>query len=100
MAMDLEWQDESGHPLARYDGLPLEIAFCELAAKDSVCVRFIDPYGDTTFNQAQVEFLIDELRAIRQQYTDHDLTELLDAVLAFVAQARGNIHTYIKFIGD
>jgi hypothetical protein len=100
MAIDVEWQDESGQVLARYEGPPLGITLYELAGQGSTCLRFIDPYGDTTFNQSQVEVLIEELRNIRQQSKDRELNDLLDALLGFVAQAHGQIHTYVKFIGD
>jgi hypothetical protein len=100
MAIDVEWQDERGKTLARYEGPLLDMAFCALGQPDSVCFRFIDPYGNTTFNQWQIESFDQELRTARQKTADDKLAASLDALIEFVAQARGQTHTYIKFIGD
>jgi hypothetical protein len=50
MAIDVEWQDERGERVARYDGPPIDGRLPEHAPPESSCLRFIDPYGDTTFN--------------------------------------------------
>ena len=57
MAIDVEWQDERGACIRRYDGPAVETDFVQRAADDSRCLRFVDPYGDTTFNARQVEEL-------------------------------------------
>ena len=40
------------------------------------CLRFIDPYGDTVFNQLQVPILIRELEATRDLVTPARVAEL------------------------
>jgi len=64
------------------------------------CLRFLDPYGDAVFNQAQLPVLLDELRALRGRLHDAELVSVLDAVIAFVRRAEGQIHTYVRFVGD
>ena len=99
MAIDVEWQNELGETLARYDGPDLEASFVEAAPSSSVCLRFIDPWGDTTFNQQQLKSLISELEAVASgSAKSHRL--VASALLRFVAQARDQVHTYVKFIGD
>ena len=44
--------------------------------ESTVCLRFIDPYGYTVFNQLQIPQLIDELKALRGRLTD-DTVRLL-----------------------
>ena len=99
MAIDDEIQDEEGLTIARYDGPPLGIEFIKLAPPGSACFRFIDPCGDATFNQAQIEVLNSELRLAAKQ-TEHSrrLSEL-EALASFVEGATG-VHVYLKFIGD
>jgi len=100
MAIDVEWQDERGESLARYAGPPLDLRLCEASPADSVCLRFIDPYGSATFNQGQIEVLMDELLGLDRRGVDPELARQIDALVTFLAQARGQTHTYVKFIGD
>src|SRR4051812_29780387 len=60
----LRRESESGTVVAMFEaeGIPLEIL--DLAPSDSACTRFIDPYGDSVFNQLQLPVLIAELRAM------------------------------------
>lgn len=67
---------------------------------DTVCLRFIDTYGDTLFNQAQIPVLLDELRNAELQQMDADIKSHLGKVSRLVERAVGKTHTYIKFIGD
>lgn len=90
MAIDLEWQDERGALLARYDGPALYEKDVWRVGPESVCVRFIDPYGNTTFNVLQIDALVSELAAIGAD----------PQLIAFVSRARDQNHTYMKFIGD
>lgn len=68
--------------------------------KDSVCLQFIDPWGDTVFNQAQIPVLLAELNRSAQSQTDSGISAHLQKVCSLVEQAQDEIHTYIKFIGD
>ena len=62
-------------------------------------MRFIDPCGDATFNQAQIEVLKDELPfAVKRTEDSRRLSEL-EALSSFVEGATG-VHVYLKFIGD
>jgi len=66
----------------------------------SVCLRFIDPWGDSVFNQAQVPELLAELRAEVAEHTDPKIRAHLEKVVRLVERAVEQTHTYIKFIGD
>lgn len=68
--------------------------------KDSVCVRFIDAFGDTVFNQAQIPFLLKELEQAEALQTNAEVKAHLHKVCRLVAQAQDKTHMYIKFIGD
>jgi hypothetical protein len=86
MAIDLEWHDENAVILARYSGPPLGMAFVQQAEPSSSCLRFIDPYGDTTFNQRQIEALLMELGDLHT--SDEALRSANTAVSAFLRLAR------------
>ena len=66
----------------------------------SMCLRFVDPYGNTIFNPMQAEVLASELSAILSEVASHDDRERLGAVIALARQCVASIHTYLWFIGD
>ena len=60
-----EAEDRVGDPhsyLARALDLP--------GLEDTVCLRFVDPYGDTVFNRSQIPVFISELESLRSRVTD------------------------------
>lgn len=65
--------------LGRALGLP--------GVQDTVCLRFIDPYGDTVFNQLQIPVLITEFETLRRQVTDAALRRQAVARLEAAKQA-------------
>lgn len=78
MGIDLQWEDEKGGRLdevrdARgYLGLALSLSDLDGTA----CLRFIDPYGNTVFNQSQIPILIAELESLRPSITEEDIEAL------------------------
>ena len=63
-------------------------------------MRFVDPAGDTVFNQAQIAEVVYELERLSTKRQEPRVEAHLRAVLEFVRQAVGKTHTYIKFYGD
>jgi len=103
MGIDVTWEDERCQRLAELnDPGHLVIRFLPPpTAREFQCLRFVDPAGDTTFNQAQIVELIHVLeRQLSSGRRDPKVDEHLNSVLEFVRQAVGKTHTYIKFVGD
>lgn len=71
-----------------------------LKMEGSVCLRFIDAYGDTIFNQAQLPLLLSELERTASLQTNSEIRSHIQEVCSLVSGAKGNVHMYIKFIGD
>jgi hypothetical protein len=84
MSIDLYMEDENGASLGEVldpDGLTDRIV--ALAGHGgTVCLRFIHPEGDTTFNQLQLPTLIRELKAARAYLTEERLVTLGESELA------------------
>lgn len=104
MGVDCRVEDEDGGVL---NGLPDSqslMAFLlppDHSAKGAtVCLRFIDEYGDTTFNQLQIPVLLQELRGAVLRCTNLEARAHGEKLAALVATAEGEMHTYVKFIGD
>jgi hypothetical protein len=102
MGIDLRWENERGEQIAELrDGRFLVARFLPpIDASDFPCLRFVDPAGDTVFNQAQIKQLVWELERLSLRKHEPKVERHLQAVLEFVRQAVGKTHTYIKFYGD
>jgi hypothetical protein len=57
-------------------------------ARATCCLRFIDQYGDTTFNQLQLPVLIDEFATLRSATQDPQLRQRLDDDLEHLERFR------------
>ena|SRR5215217_214482 len=97
MAIDVEWQDENGKTLSRFNRPLTDGRLSERACAGSCCLRFIDPYGDTTFNAAQVAVLEEELASL---VNDEEAAEQAQSLLNFLRGFQERTHRYLKFIGD
>ncbi len=64
------------------------------------CLRFVDPYGDTTFNCIQVPYLEADLQLLSSECDAPEQKAELQQILSLVAASRAEPHLYIKFIGD
>ena len=71
-----------------------------LKMEGSVCLRFIDAYGLTIFNQAQLPVLLSELEHTASLQTNPEVRSHIQEVCRLVSSAKGKVHMYIKFIGD
>jgi hypothetical protein len=69
------------------------------ANEDTTCLQFIDPYGDTVFNQLQLRVLIVELMAHRLDLAGA-AGAALDELIPMLKRVEGHVHTYVRFIGD
>jgi hypothetical protein len=71
MGIDFRWEDENGEQLEEIldpkNFLGLALSLSDL--KETTCLRFVDPYGHTVFNQWQIPVFINELQALRSIIT-------------------------------
>ena len=102
MGIDVRIQDERGEVIRELpDPRSLLLRLLrQLSGKESACVRFIDPYGDTYFNQLQMPVLLEELRAVVDACGDHDAKVHGAAIIALVESANDKVHAYVRFLGD
>lgn len=104
MGINVAWVDERHEP--KQEVFDPRQVLTRLATSrwprlsSSVCLRFVLPWDDAVFNQAQVPELIHELRNEVAETEDIEVREHLEKVLRLVERAVNRMHTYIKFIGD
>jgi len=101
MGVDLVWQDESGKVLEEIPDPKMCIATLAFTHdfSETICLRFIDPYGQTTFNQRQIPILVKELEAISPKITDYDVQIHILRVLELAERSKGEARTILKFTG-
>ncbi len=103
MGIDVAWVDEEHKPHQQvYDPRQCltRLATSVWSDPSSVCLRFIDAWGDTVFNQAQIPILLCELRLSEQSQADPEIKAHLTKIIQLVERAVERTHTYIKFSGD
>lgn len=98
MAIEVVWQDENGAVIAR--GPSIDAILIAHAPAESCCLRFVDPWGDTLFNQLQLNALLQELRTIADDAQADAVRPQARALAEFAASASNSVHTCIKFVGD
>lgn len=64
--------------------------------QDTVCLRFIDPYGDTVFNRAQMKVLVEELAKVLAGPTDERVERAYDEWLGRFAKMDAAIQEYAR----
>jgi len=101
MGIDLSWKDEEGKSLGNVNDEKnlFANALGNADLEDTVCLRFIDRYGDTIFNQLQVPILISEIEHLQMSTKDYPTVRQIAAILTLV-QSSKETHTYLKFYGD
>ncbi len=102
MGFDIRLEDEHGRELDEI-GDPSNLLPSLLPSpKDEsfACLRFVDPYGDATFNRAQMTALVAELERIRIKAITRPEQDLLDGIKRLAQRCLSEPHLYLKFYGD
>jgi hypothetical protein len=63
-------------------------------------LRFVDPYGDTLFNQMQIPLVVTELEKRLRGSPNAEVKAHCEAILKVVKAAVGEEHTYVRFSGE
>ena len=100
MAIVVRIQDERQDPRGEHWVHPRSTAVLVGDHPGTSCLRFIDPYGDVTFNQAQIPALIGELEEYASSLDDPDDRVMILDLIGYVSKACDRMHTYVRFIGD
>jgi len=85
-----QWVDERGE-LA---------AILAARSDDAPLLRFVDPCGDTVFNQLQIPTLITDLKTLLDTISNQRHKEIVSQVIQFIDRARNQVHTYVRFVGE
>jgi hypothetical protein len=67
---------------------------------DTVLLRYLLPWGDAIFNQAQAADLANDIAKVKNENSDTTLCELLSKVEPLVQRLASETHLYLWFMGD
>lgn len=103
MGIDVKLQTDLGQPIGERVGDRRNALHRLLPAHDDPsyqCLCFVDWYGDTIFNRAQMKVVLVELERIRHNAESAEDHELLDRIAALARQGQMKPHRYLRFVGD
>jgi hypothetical protein len=67
----------------------------------TICLRFVDPWGDTMFNAAQAAVLGSELRELlRTGDLSEEQRNAVCSMQMLADRCAAEVHTYLTFVGD
>jgi hypothetical protein len=67
---------------------------------DTRLLRYLVPWGDAIFNQAQAGDLINDIANVKNDYPDTPLSQLLLETEPLVERLASETHLYLWFVGD
>lgn len=102
VGVDVALEDEDGQQLDLVGDPTSALARALPDPRDSAysCLRFVDRYGDTTFNSIQIPLVIQELTRL-QQGANEDTRKVLRQIQELAERALDEgPHLYLKLYGD
>ena len=69
-----------------------------LYSADFRVIKYLDPYGDTTFNSLMFDDLITDMTNLKKQRVKS--ADLIDKIISLATECKKEVHTYLKFYGD
>ena len=97
MGLTITLEDENGGAIYT---LPKELDYEEfenLELNKFLLLKYVDFYGDTTFNTLQIDDLITDLERLKSIAGNQ--TELIQQIIDLAEKSKARVHTYIKFYG-
>jgi hypothetical protein len=102
MGIDIQLRSESGTVLAEVHDADMTLsgAATRSTFAGSRLLKYLVPWGDAIFNQAQASDLADDIRDALRSHTRTPLASRLEAISPLVDRLSRETHTYLWFVGD
>jgi ABC-type iron transport system FetAB ATPase subunit len=101
MGLTIVLEGENGNEIESIDDNDLlQSIIPDYNDKGSYCLRFVDLYGDTTFNNLQIPELISELEQKLRDTKSNTTKDLIENILRLSHKCQNEVHLYLKFYGD
>jgi len=95
------WKDAEP-PEVGEGGLTFETLYnpAKSAGEEFELLDYVDPYGETVFNQMQIETVLQELRRLRPYARRPIDLRTYYRLIGLAESVNTGVHTYLVFIGD
>jgi hypothetical protein len=101
MGLAIALENERGEPLETVtDPKNLLHRLLEPHQGDSSLLGQIDWYGDTTFNRIQMPLFLLAWQELAQRVETPEEALLVHEIRVLAERCEGDVHLYLKFIGD
>lgn len=100
MGIDVQLRTESGEVLRAIPDSDMVLSRAQSQLADTCLLKYLDPWGDAVFNQAQAADLSDDIAAVRRLQADSPLGVRLGEVQSLVDRLSAETHLYLWFVGD
>jgi hypothetical protein len=100
VGITVKLETEQGRVVEALDDYPFGHLLADNVDRSFVCWRFIDPYGDTVFNNLQMADFLAEPERVRTRARGPADQRLLDALRDLGRRCQVGVHLYLRFYGD
>jgi hypothetical protein len=102
MGITIRFQNEQGDTIEEFYDIKniLHRLLPTFDDESFCCLRFIDWYGDTTFNGLQMDLFLAELDRISIKAVGSEEKTMVENIRRLAQKCQDSVHTYLKFIGD
>jgi hypothetical protein len=101
MGIDAQLRAESGEVLSEVGDGNMVLSLATNSQLSSTrLLRYLVPWGDAIFNQAQASHLADDIAKVKGDYPGSPLSEALSEIEPLVERLAKESHLYLWFVGD
>jgi hypothetical protein len=101
MGIDVQLRRESVEVLAEVNDPRMVLARAtHHAFVGTRLLKYLVPWGDAVFNQAQADDLASDIADVRAAQSEPALLAMLEAIEPLVARLAHETHVYLWFVGD
>jgi hypothetical protein len=97
MAWTIILEDENGQQIETCSKFLDYNEFSQIELTQFKLFKYLLPWGDTTFNEAQIPDLIQDLDLLKKSSTQIDT---IDKIVELARKCPETSHSYLKFYGD
>ncbi len=97
MGLTIILEGEDGRQIQALKG-ELRCSSQDLNRDDLKILKYVDLYGDTTYNSLQLDDLISDLHQLKLSLPDQGT--FIEEIIELAKTSKRKVHTYLKFYGD
>ena len=101
MGIEVRLRRETGEVLGEVDDCKMALSRATSGLLSGTrLLRYLVPWGDAVFNQAQANDLRDDVRELLRTHRGSPLGDVLVQIEPLIEQLSAETHAYLWFIGD